>query len=119
MRNGEAAGGGSPAAGESEGEESANARTERARTSWSEPLGEGSRGGRQKHGGGPLHWSIRGKWPNRVPGLVEPRHTRKVGAGLVPLERGYKRKRPQGRAESIRRGGSEHSGKNGGERDGE
>ena len=55
---------------------------------WSEPLGEGGWGGRRKHIGGPPDWSIRGKWPNRAPGLLEPRHTRKAGAYLVLRERG-------------------------------
>ena len=82
---------------------------------WAEPLGEGGRGGRQKHGGGPPDWSIWGRWPNRAFGLVKPRHTRKAGAGLFPLERGYRRKKLQGRAESIGRRRSEHRGKNGGE----
>ena len=85
---------------------------------WSQPLGAGSKGRTLKHGGGPPDWSIRGKWPNRAPGIVEQRHARKAGAGLVPLERGYERQRSQGSAKSIGRRGSEHRGKNGGEKKG-
>ena len=47
---------------------------------WFEPMRERGRAIRQKHGGSPAGWSIRGKWPNWAPGLVEPRHTRKAGA---------------------------------------
>ena len=90
-------------------------RLEHPRRGLAEPLGEGGRGGRQKHRGRPPDRNIRGKRPSWAPGLVEAKHAGKAGAGLVLLDRGYKRKRPQGRAESIGTRGREHHGKTGGE----
>ena len=34
---------------------------------WAEPLGEGGRGGRQKHRGRPPDWNIRGQRPSQAP----------------------------------------------------